>query len=275
MDNEKSNLLKMVYGTFAVALIFALACAFVFIFLPEQGTSVAVGTSAASAESSAAPVAEEFSGETVELGQEVSFMGDIGAETDVSGEMSFSEYSSNADNALVLYRSAETRGYVEWFYTRVTGDRDIALAILDAAAQFNVAPSLAFALAHTESNFKTDAKHTNVNGSVDRGLFQLNSYSFTKLSEEEFFDAATSAYYGMSHLSYCLEMASNQIAGLAMYNAGRNKVQGDKTPQSTLNYIAKIMDYKENLESKFASEVLAYYSDGNGSGSENVSLVKY
>ena len=74
----------------------------------------------------------------------------------------------------------------------------------------------------------------------------------------------------MSHLKYCIETAGNEIAGLAMYNAGRNKVQSNKTPQTTLNYISTIEEYKANLQEKFASELIAFYSTNN----DNY-LVKY
>ena len=41
-------------------------------------------------------------------------------------------------------------------------------------------------------------------------------------------------------------------------------MEGDRTPQSTLDYIAKILDYQKKLDNNFSSEILAFYSDGNG-----------
>ncbi len=277
----------MTCGTFAFVIFFTAVCAFVSFRLPEDETSVLVSSlsnknveETAAVASTEELVLPEETEETEEVqlsdlgGDGLDFFGDEAAETDVGGGLDFVSYESLDDTELVFYRNTDTRSYVEWFYTQVTGNREVALAILDAAAQFNVSPSLAFALAYTESKYVTDATHENVNGSIDRGLFQLNSYSFPKLTEDEFFDAATSAYYGMSHLNYCLEASSSQIAGLAMYNAGRNKVNGDRTPQSTLNYISKILEYKEKIDSKFSTEILAFYSDGNG-GSSGRYLAKY
>lgn len=286
MSNEKSNLLKMATGTIATTVFFAAMGLFISVYLPDSSESVPVGGSflsgAAAADEAASRDTEELAvqedgadGQVDAVnGEELAFLGDEAAETDVGTRLDFVSYEAIDDTELVLYRNLDTRSYVEWFYTKVTGNREVALAILDAASQFNVSPSLAFALAYTESKYVTDAVHTNVNGSIDRGLFQLNSYSFPKLTEEEFYDAATSAYYGMSHLNHCLEVSASQIAGLAMYNAGRNKVNGDRTPVSTLNYISKILDYKAKIDSKFSTEILAFYSDGNG-GSGDRYLAKF
>ena len=99
----------------------------------------------------------------------------------------------------------------------------------------------------------------NTNGTVDRGLFQLNSNSFPQLSEEEFFDPYTSAKYGMRHLKQCLKMAGNSVSALAMYNAGMGRVSSNKTPQTTLNYIGKIISYQNKLDELFTDEVVIFY----------------
>ena len=91
-------------------------------------------------------------------------------------------------------------------------------------------------------------------------IFQLNSTSFPKLEESDFYDPKTSAHYGLSHLRFCLNTAGNEIAALAMYNAGANKVRKNSTPQITLDYISKIQNYKRDLEDNFAVEVLALYN---------------
>ena len=273
----------MTCGTMAVTLLFALAAMSVCVYLPEGSESVpVVGSRLVSQDSTEVAAVSE---DTLEMQEDtvlssikeenLDFMADA-AETNVGAGLDFASYEPVNDTVLSLYRNQDTRGYVEWFYTHVTGSREVALAILDAASEFNVSPSLAFALAYTESRFKTNANHTNVNGSIDRGLFQLNSYSFPNLSEEEFYDAATSAYYGMSHLNYCLEAAGSDslIAGLAMYNAGRNKVDKIGTSRATLDYISKILDYQKKLDSSFSTEIMAFYSDGNGSSSDRY-LAKY
>ncbi len=289
MDPQRENLVKVVFGSLSVCFFLIVACVSVSVCFP------------ADSESNVVPLVSKMSGESKDAGSEsylhadkavsdgslsavmesenvnsseknatenIDFVADLTGETDVGMEFEFP--LSHADVGLVFYRQPQSKSAVEWFYTQVTGSRDVAIAILDAASEFNISPALAFSLAYAESVFKINAKHTNVNGTVDRGLFQLNSGSFPKLSEEDFYDPRISAYYGMSHLKYCIETAGNEIAGLAMYNAGRNKVQSNKTPQTTLNYISAIEEYKANLQEKFASELIAFYS-----GSNDNYLVKY
>ena len=180
------------------------------------------------------------------------------------------DYSPEDDQGLALYRQPQSRPAVEWFYTHVTSNREVALAILENADKNDIPLSLAFSLAFVESRFKSDAVNSNANHTIDRGLFQLNSATFPKLTEAEFFDPKVSAKYGMSHLRYCMDVAGNDITALAMYNAGTSRVKQNKTPQHTLNYVAKISNYRGRLESKFSTEVLAFYSTGSG----NTALAK-
>lgn len=173
------------------------------------------------------------------------------------------DYSPEDDQALALYRQPQSRPAVEWFFSRVTGSREIAQAILENADKNDISPTLAFSLAYVESRFNANAVNKNTNHTVDRGLFQLNSSSFPKLTEAEFFDPEVSAKYGMSHLRYCMDVAGNEITALAMYNAGTARVKANKTPQHTLNYVAKISRYKEKLDIRFDSDIVAFYQTGN------------
>lgn len=163
------------------------------------------------------------------------------------------------DEALVLYRDAASRKAVEWFYASVVGSKEIAIAVLSEADKNDISPSLAFSLAYVESRYDIHAKNVNKNKTIDRGLFQLNSASFPKLNEEDFFDPAVSAKHGMAHLRFCLDTAGNEISALAMYNAGANKVRSNSTPQLTLNYIGQIMTCRDNIDRLFADKVLSYY----------------
>ncbi|MCF0242072.1 MAG: transglycosylase SLT domain-containing protein [Treponema sp.] len=173
---------------------------------------------------------------------------------------------ANLDNGLKLYREPDSRAAVEWFYIHVTGKRDVALSILEEAEKNDIPLSLAFSLAYTESRYNSKAVNKNSNESIDRGLFQLNSNSFPSLSEEDFFNPAVSAKFGMSHLKFCLNTAGNEVSGLAMYNAGTNKVRSNKTPQSTLNYVGKIINYQDTLDKLFEDEVASYFENRLSSG---------
>ncbi len=154
------------------------------------------------------------------------------------------------DPGLYLYRIPLTRNLVVRFYTEVTGSETITGSILSAAENNGVSLPLAFALAWGESSFRVRAVNRNRNSSLDRGLFQLNSRTFPALKEEQYFDPATNARYGLAHFRYCLEKGGSEVVALAMYNAGTRRVLRG-TPYSTLKHVAKILDYRERLSASF------------------------
>lgn len=166
------------------------------------------------------------------------------------------EKSGQSDKSLELYRNPSTRAAVEWFYLRVTGNRDVTMAVLDAANREDIPLDLAFSLCHTESRFNRFAYNVNANGSIDRGLFQLNDRTFPRLEEDEFFAAETSARLGMKHLRFCMNVAGNDLTAVAMYNAGVTRVRNDQTPASTLRYVSRIASYRSNLRTAFNEEVV-------------------
>ena len=178
---------------------------------------------------------------------------------DYFAEISLTQLSDDYDKGLTLYRQPLSRSAVEWFYYQICGNRNVTQAILTEAEKNDIPLSLAFALAHTESSYNSEAVNKNKNSSIDRGLFQLNNNSFPGLSEQDFFDPYISAKYGMSHLKFCLNTAGNQVSALAMYNAGTGAVRSNKTPQTTLNYVGKIMAYQKLLDQLFTEQVVAYY----------------
>lgn len=185
---------------------------------------------------------------------------------DYYAEVTLSKLSDNSDNGLKLYRQPLSRTAVEWFYYQITGDRTVTQAIIEEADKNDIPLSLAFALAHTESNYNAKAINKNSNTTVDRGLFQLNSNSFPELAEDDFFDPFISSKYGMSHLKFCLYTAGNDVSGLAMYNAGTGRVRSNKTPQSTLNYVGKIISYQKMIDQLFEDQVAVYFENQLAAG---------
>lgn len=162
------------------------------------------------------------------------------------GEMN-SIMNSGEDIALRLYRSEKTRDAVVAFYSELAGSRDLSAIILKYADENNISPSLAFALSWEESRFKTRAVNKNAD-SVDRGLFQLNSKAFPALSEEEMFDPEINAKNGLSHLRFCIDQSGNEVAALAIYNAGSTAVRSGKTPKRTLDYVSRVLAYRESAD---------------------------
>lgn len=166
-------------------------------------------------------------------------------------------FAETEDKSLLYYYDISTRSIVQNFYGQVTGNQSVSNAILEEAASRNIPISLAFALAWTESRFNSSAVNFNVNGSIDRGLFQLNDRTFTQLKPNDFFTPQISAEHGMKHLRYCLNVAKGDIGkALAMYNAGINRVLNNAIPQSTVSYVAKIISQKAKIESEFEETVV-------------------
>lgn len=228
------------------------------------GLCTVISTGAAVAVSLVLPVHEEVPAVNVVMSsQDDAVMGESDApETKVEYDDSkLNIETAGEDVALSMYRNNETRPAVEWFYSRVTGNRTVAVSILKECDHNDIAPSLAFSLAYAESRYNTKATNTNLNNSIDRGLFQLNNRTFTKLTDKDFFDPAVNARHGLAHLRFCMGVAGNTVSALAMYNAGTTKVQNNSTPQRTLSYIGKIMGYRQNIEKLFADEVLRYYEE--------------
>jgi hypothetical protein len=239
MNFEGNEFKKFAISSVAFSLLFIVACVSIMVFLPTNSSEGKFLFSKSSKKD-----AQNI----------ISFFEDENNNYDLVMDLSKKE-----DCGLVLYRQPQSKAAVEWFYSRVTNNREIAQAILVNADKNDIPLALAFALAYTESRYKATAMNRNTNGSIDRGLFQLNNNSFPKLSEADFYDVNVSAKYGLSHLRFCLNSAGNEIAALAMYNAGTNKVKKNNTPHVTLNYISHIQSYRSALEENFATEVLAVF----------------
>jgi hypothetical protein len=168
---------------------------------------------------------------------------------------SYIESLERKDPIAPYYRDPFTKESTLQFFSSLTQSENVARVILESSLKFGVRPSLAFALALEESDFRVDA--VNKNGdSVDRGLFQLNSKSYPGLEVREFYDPGTNARYGISHLKGCLAQAGNEVAALAMYNAGNGRVERGATPKKTLNYVSRVLAYEDNISSLFAAKVM-------------------
>ena len=161
------------------------------------------------------------------------------------------------DQILEIYRDPDYSEWVVDFFTSICSNREIAQAIMENTEEFDVPPALAFALSWEESNFNPHAVSPhNSDGSVDRGLFQLNSRSFPGLANSAFFDVKINSYYAISHLRHCLDSGGSEVSALAMYNAGAGRVKGAGTPKVTLDYISRILENQRKIENRFHSNLM-------------------
>jgi len=161
------------------------------------------------------------------------------------------------DPVLEYFRNPDFKKWVIDFFTGISLNSEIAQAILSNADHFNVSPALAFALCWEESRFNPHAvNRSNRDGSVDRGLFQLNNRSFPNLETSAFYEIETNTRNGIGHLRHCLNSGGTEVAALAMYNAGTGRVSSTGAPHVTLNYISRILDNRQKIESRFHSRLI-------------------
>ncbi len=246
------DLFKMFLGPVLFSIFLAVSCVCVSLYVPSgQSNNDAILT-------------EEESGtveDLVQSNQEMEGLKNPNAVDPVDYHKIVVNHKQQADLGLTLYRSLKSRAAVVSFYNKITHSTDVTLAIIENADVNDIPLSLAFALAYTESSYKTRAVNKNKNASVDRGLYQLNSNSFPKLAEWEFYNPYTSAKYGLAHLRFCLDTAGNETAALAMYNAGTTRVRSNGTPQTTLNYVDSIMNYRAGLDALLTTQVAVLYEN--------------
>jgi soluble lytic murein transglycosylase-like protein len=162
------------------------------------------------------------------------------------------------DCILEAYRNFMFQDRVVAFFGALANSNELAALILKEASDRNLSPSLVFALSWEESRFNHRAVNRNVNKSIDRGLFQLNSSSFPNLKEADFFDPETNTRNAMAHLRWCLDSAKSEVVALAMYNAGLGRVKSGGTPQRTLDYVSRILRASGNIEELFLAEKNAW-----------------
>ncbi len=135
------------------------------------------------------------------------------------------------------------------FLEEYIGDKNIAYFAYKYSKINNIEPELLVAIMRIESNFNPKAINYNKNGTIDRGLCQLNNVVFSNLTVKDFFDIETNIKYGSQFIKWCLdESKNNLIKALAMYNAGVGNVINTKVGERTLNYIHKIIEEKENIK---------------------------
>lgn len=168
----------------------------------------------------------------------------------------FARAEKEEDFILNMYRNPEYSEMVIKFFSGICSSRDIAAAILDNSDTYEIPPALAFALSWEESQFNPRAiNRSNNDGSIDRGLFQLNNRSFPNLDMASFFDIGLNSRHGIAHLRHCMNLSGNEITALAMYNAGSGRVRGHGAPRVTLDYINRIVNNREKIEKRFEEKL--------------------
>jgi len=151
------------------------------------------------------------------------------------------------DALLALYRNEQFQPLVIEYYTKLTGDREVALAILETSNELEIDPSLAFALAWNESRFNPRAVNHNPTTS-DRGLFQLNSKTFSRLSRNAVFDPKSNAVHGLGYYKMAYDRLGDEAKALGYYNSGIGLLTNRVLPKSTQAYVKRILADRQTMD---------------------------
>jgi len=151
-----------------------------------------------------------------------------------------------SDALLALYRDDHLRPLVVEYYSLLTGDRAVTQAILDTCDQLSLDPSLGFAMAWNESHFNPRAVSYNED-TVDRGLFQLNSRSFSGLDRKTVFDPRANALRGLTYYKKAYDKLRTEEKALGYYNSGIGIMSDRTLPRSTQAYVKKILSDRDRM----------------------------
>jgi hypothetical protein len=139
------------------------------------------------------------------------------------------------------------------FFTRYTRNEQVSSIVLKKSLEKEIPVCLSFALAWGESRFNPRAynKNRSTNGTIDRGLFQLNNSYRKDWTIEDFYNIEKNAEEGLSYLEDRLrEHGGNVVPALASYNAGSRRIKEDGAPYMTLVHVDQILEYEKMLEAE-------------------------
>jgi len=159
----------------------------------------------------------------------------------------FHEKPKPADALLTLYRDDHLRPLVVDYYTQLTSDRTVALAILETCDDLGLDPSLGFSLAWNESKFNPRAINYNPT-TMDRGLFQLNTKTFPELDRKAVFDPRRNARQGLAFYKYAFTKLGTEAKALGYYNSGIGMLTDRALPRSTQAYVKKILADRDRMD---------------------------
>lgn len=138
------------------------------------------------------------------------------------------------------------------YFRTIIGDDNITKLVIKYTRQYNVDIFLFVSIMKVESDFNPFAENINKNGSIDRGLCQLNNNTFNKLNGDDFFNPEKNIENGVAFFKWCMNTSNqNLVKALAFYNTGIGNVRNRDVGEITLDYINKILKEKEELDNNF------------------------
>ena len=144
-----------------------------------------------------------------------------------------------------ISHSKENRLLALTFYQKEAGSYIVAEAIIDNAIKHEVPVNLAFALAFTESSYNPNSINGNTDRTQDKGLFQLNTRTFSSLTNEQFFDPNFNADKGLEYLRNRFNTVEYWEEAVSRYNAHNSP------NNNTVRYIGRINYHIDRINKEF------------------------
>ena len=177
-------------------------------------------------------------------------------ESDLPGQDQDHVLSSDINGLLLDDFSEKQVSDILSFYTGFAKDSNIAETILEECLKKEVPVNLAFSLAWAESSFNSRAFNVNNNGSVDRGIFQLNNSYRQQWSVDSFYNIHKNIKEGVRYLKKCLNDTNGDVAkALGAYNAGLRASMNNALPERTQRYIEKILTKEAFLDDQIRTVI--------------------
>lgn len=160
--------------------------------------------------------------------------------------LSLSSFKLKQETKVVLSTVEDIRVHVNNTIDDDYYDGHFAYAVLitKTCLEKGVPVHLFMSLVKNESNFDNSAFHKNKNGSYDIGLCQLNTYTFKKYTIAQLKNPITNVSLGVKTLRDLYDYLGTWELAVLAYNAGITRVKNDMTPQSTIRYLKKVLDFE-------------------------------
>ena len=157
------------------------------------------------------------------------------------------------------YKDNDPMGYdqILAFYDLYTHNREITIAIVERCLSKKIPLHQGLALAWWESNFDPNKKSYSPNGTIDRGLFQLNNGRRKKWKIADFYDIDKNAEEGLSYLMYCNSLDEDfDEFGCITYNGGASVLKTKKIQFVTVVHLIEVKRKEKKLDIAFNTQIL-------------------
>lgn len=129
------------------------------------------------------------------------------------------------------------------YYDCIPLPEEVQHYIWNSCKNINLDYCYALAIMEQESTFRQYAKHSNNNGSIDKGLWQINSSNISALkkagvieSTDDLFDVYKCTDAAMWELAPLVAKYGNSEQLYAAYNTGKSNIKSNRNSRKVMTY---------------------------------------